>query len=345
MRGPNSTAPTAATAVTKAEAVTVRAFTCLDVRTARSAVVLPQGSLEHEYSQLKRWIEANGGRYSPSVRKGITHLIAGKDAWKNASNAVQAAIKIGAFVVNYEWLEDSLQKRRKLAETKYTWEYLWQKRRREKKMKSLGLLADAKKFNDGCKEASKATGTGMSTSQPRVITRKPKQSKSFFFGDVVNKPFVSAADDLQRRRVEREAAQAKRDEEKAMKKIEQAKTEDTTLPRSSAAPSITSNAETISSPTSVSSHALSTTSFPSSPPEAVIQAKKPALKDLYHFFLDSTGSPDTASAFSKATPSHTFTARLSSSSHQAVELPQTLITNASKRYSTSTKLSTTTPHQ
>lgn len=251
----------------------------------KNLTIAVTGTFDHEYSQLKKWIEANGGRYSPGVRKGITHLIAGKDAWKAASDAVQAAVKIGAFVVTYDWLEDSLHTGRKLAEKKYTWEYKWKEKRAIREMEKTGLLADAKKFNDGCKEAKKATGTGTSKSRPRLVVRKPRQSKSFFFSDVVNVPFVSAADDLKRKREEREAAKAKRAEEQAAKE-----TENRATPASpSATQSFTSHAEAASSPLSTSSNALSTTSFQPAFPVPGEQAKKPSLKDLYHYYLDTTG--------------------------------------------------------
>ena len=249
--------------------------------TLKNLVIAVTGALPHENTQLKKWIEANGGRYSPNVRKGVTHLIAGRDAWKNASDAVQAANKLKAFVVSYDWLEDSLQKRRKLAETRYTWEYLWQERKRGRELKKLGALSDAKKFNDGCEEAKKATGTGTSKSRSRAVIRKPKVSKSFFFADVVNVPFVSAADDLKRRREEREATKAK--------KVEDAKTDRAVSSAPSLARSSTSNAENVSSLSSASSHALSMTSLQSTSPAPGPQAKKPSLKDLYHYYLDTTG--------------------------------------------------------
>ena len=42
------------------------------------------GTLDYDNTQIKKWVEANGGRYSPSVSKHITHLITSKEAWKNA---------------------------------------------------------------------------------------------------------------------------------------------------------------------------------------------------------------------------------------------------------------------
>ncbi|UPX17262.1 uncharacterized protein EKO05_0007628 [Ascochyta rabiei] len=246
----------------------------------KNLVIAVTGTLGADAPQLKKWIEANDGRYSPSVRKGVTHLVTGPDAWKNATDPVQAAVQVGALVVSYDWLEDSLQRKRKLAETKYTWEYLWQERKRRKQMKRLGTLNDTMKFNDGCREANKATSTG--TSKSRTAARKPKPSTSFFFADVVNVPFVSAADDLKRRREEREAGKATRAEEAAASKVEDAKSN---RAGPHAAASLT---EKLSSPSSATSQALGSASLQIAAP-AGLEAKKPSLKDLYHYYLDITG--------------------------------------------------------
>lgn len=218
------------------------------------------GTLDYDNTQIKKWVEANGGRYSPSVSKHITHLITSKEAWKNASDEVQKAVKHQAWVLTYDWLEDSLLKKRKLAETKYSWEDKEQERKRNKEMKKLGFLADTKKFQDGCEAAKKATGTG--TSQPRSRTaRKPRQSRSVLIGDMANVPFVPAAETLRQKREAREEAASQ-----AAKKTSQRPT----------------NALS-SSAASASSHTLT-----SSSPQPLPQAKK-SLKDLYHYFLDATG--------------------------------------------------------
>ncbi|KAJ4321926.1 hypothetical protein N0V94_002638 [Neodidymelliopsis sp. IMI 364377] len=253
----------------------------------KSLVIATTGTLTVETSQLKKWIEANDGRYSPQVRKGVTHLITGKDAWRNATDPVQAAVKVSAWVVTYDWLEDSLHRKRKLAEKKYTWEQLWQEKKRRKEMKKLGELVDTKRFNDGCEEAKKATGSGMSTTR-RSVTRKPKQSKSFFFADVINKPFASAADDLKRRREDRETARAKKVEEDA-RKSEASKSDRLNSCTPSLALSSTSNINSISAPSSATSHAPSAISAQSTSASPGPEAKKPSLKDLYHYYLDVTG--------------------------------------------------------
>lgn len=254
----------------------------------KNLLIAVAGTLEHDATQIKKWIDANGGRYSPNVRRGVTHLITGKDAWKQSSDAVQAANKLGVFVVTFEWLEDSLHKRRRLAEKKYTWEYKTQKKKVEKRLKKMGDQADTKQFEDGCEEIKKVTGSGMSKSRrSRPVVRKPKKSTSVLTGDW-HTPFVSAADDLARRRKERDEATAKKKAEKeAAKQAEIAKSDRAAAP--SMAPSSCSTADNLPSPASGSSHALSTTSFEPGSLACGAQAKKTSLKDLYHYYLDCTG--------------------------------------------------------
>lgn len=56
---------------------------------------------------------------------------------------MKQAKEFGAFVVSYDWLEDSLQSGRKLAERKYTWEVLRDRRRNKKEMLRKGPLVDS----------------------------------------------------------------------------------------------------------------------------------------------------------------------------------------------------------
>lgn len=125
------------------------------------------------YEQLRKWVEANGGRWSPRVVKGVTHLICSKDAYKKKVEAglslcppfrtiatpnnveiVQQAMQLGALIVSYDWLEDSLQRRRKLAESKYTWEVLRRQRKNRKALKRLAPEADSK-FRAWCWEVNR----------------------------------------------------------------------------------------------------------------------------------------------------------------------------------------------
>lgn len=254
-------------------------------------VISVTGNLPHDNSQLKKWIEANGGLYSPNVHKSTTHLLAGKDAWKSASNAVQAAVKQHAWVIQWDWLEDSLLKGRKLAEKQYTWEGKEQDKKRAREMRRLGVAADTKRFVKGCEDAKRATGTGTSKSRPRI--RKPRVSRSVLVGDMVNTPlpFVSAAETLKRKREEREAAKAAKAAEQAARKQKAAtkgvnQTPDADAPSSphSQLPSLPSH----TTASTTSSHTLAATQSSPSPPPST-PAKKPSLKDLYHYYIDASG--------------------------------------------------------
>ncbi|KAI4639794.1 hypothetical protein J4E93_009148 [Alternaria ventricosa] len=160
---------------------------------------------------IKTWIERNGGKYSAKINKSVTHLIASKEAYKKPADAVQQATDLNIHVVSYDWFDDSLQAKKKLGTRKYTWEVLMKERRKKKELKRIGTLADGSKFRKGCENIKGLTGSGtLKTS--RVVARKPRKSKSFFFAtsapSVPSIPFISAKEDLLRRRAEREAALA-----------------------------------------------------------------------------------------------------------------------------------------
>ena len=56
---------------------------------------------------------------------------------------VQEALKLEASIVSYDWLEDSLQKRKKLAEAKYTWEAVKKKQRTDRAIKKMSKSYDS----------------------------------------------------------------------------------------------------------------------------------------------------------------------------------------------------------
>ncbi|KAI4627087.1 uncharacterized protein J4E87_004429 [Alternaria ethzedia] len=169
------------------------------------------GTHPHDAKQIKAWIERNGGKYSAKITKSVTHLIASKEAYKKPADAVQQAHDLNIHVVSYDWFDDSLQAKKKLGTRKYTWEVLMKERRKKKELKRIGTLADGSKFRKGCENIEGLTGSGTSKTSP-VVARKPRKSKSFFFATsapaIAPIPFVSAKEDLLRRRAERAAALA-----------------------------------------------------------------------------------------------------------------------------------------
>ncbi|KAF2851840.1 BRCT domain-containing protein, partial [Plenodomus tracheiphilus IPT5] len=108
-------------------------------------VLATAGTLPHDTSQIKKWIEVNGGTYTSTATKHTTHLIASKEAYKKPHPAVQRASDLGIRIVSFDWFDDSLQARRKLSEKKYTWESLRKEKRKRKEVKRLGELSDGKK--------------------------------------------------------------------------------------------------------------------------------------------------------------------------------------------------------
>jgi len=255
-------------------------------------VIAITGTLTHEPSVIKKWVEANGGKWTARVVPNVTtHLLAAKDAWKRVTDPVMQAAELNIFIVSYDWLEDSLQGKRRLAEKKYTWEHIKADHKRRRQIKKLGTAADGKKFLDGCKKIKELTGSGTSKKLP--LLRKLKPSKSHFFAPTINTPFESALDNLKRRRAEREATDTKAKAERAARQAV-LKTSGTTqdapieIEDESTTPNSLPTPPGFLSPSS-SQTTTATTPSPDSTPTVVPQAKKPVLKDLYHFYLDVTG--------------------------------------------------------
>ncbi|KAF2822132.1 hypothetical protein CC86DRAFT_96262 [Ophiobolus disseminans] len=236
-------------------------------------VIAITGTLPAEPCNIKKWVEANGGRWSARVGNHVTHLITGKDAWKKVTHPVMQAAELNIFIVSYDWFEDSLQGKRKLAEKKYTWEMIKRDRKRRREIKKLGAAADG-------------------TSQKLPTERKAKPSTSHFFAASINTKFVSATDDLKRRRAEREAAEAAEKAAKAAKKawlqssgIAQAPINiEDEYPASGSMPTPPASVSPVRAIPSKDLSAPLTAKATAEP-----QAKKPTLKDLYHYYLDSTG--------------------------------------------------------
>ncbi|KAG9194208.1 hypothetical protein G6011_04243 [Alternaria panax] len=246
------------------------------------------GTHPHDAKQMRTWIERNGGRYSAKITKSVTHLIASKEAYEQLAHAVQQATDLGIYVVSYDWFDDSLQGKKKLSAKKYTWEVLVKERRKKKQLKRLGTPADGSKFRKGCEKIEELTGSGTSKKSP-AVTRKPRKSKSFFFSTstlaVSPTPFVSAKEDLLRRRAERETALADdavvRERQGSVPIIDL--TDDSTNPVNRCPSSSASKAV---SPTKPVPKNLKSTRSSS---KKVPQAKISHWKEDYHYYQDVTG--------------------------------------------------------
>jgi hypothetical protein len=110
----------------------------------KNLIITSTGDLPHKPSQLQKWVEANGGRWVPKPTKGLTHLLCSKEHFRKSVEAVTKAQKLGAHIVTYDWLEDSLQRKRKLAERKYAWAGLEKERRKRKERKRVAAICDSK---------------------------------------------------------------------------------------------------------------------------------------------------------------------------------------------------------
>ena len=222
-------------------------------------------ALPHEPQRIKQWIQANGGAYSTKVAKGVTHLIASKDAWKKSIDLVKQASDLQIPIVSFDWLEDSLQSRRKLSEKKYTWKLLRRESKKKKQLKKMGVVADGKRFREGCEQAGELTGSGTLDS---ATTSKPRHSKSFFFpAPTPSKPPEE----------DKEVEEEIEDESPAWTRSSSGSVTSSPAARTTASPEKTKLPSLTESPAMLSA----------SP--KVPQAKIPHFKDLYHYYLDDTG--------------------------------------------------------
>ncbi|KAF2122637.1 hypothetical protein BDV96DRAFT_639212 [Lophiotrema nucula] len=128
------------------------------------------------HDQLKKWVDANGGKWCPKVSQGITHLICSKENWKKQVDAVTTAQELGAQIVSYDWLEDSLMSKKKLAEKNYTWGVLSKERKDKKTMKRTAEKFDTLRFKQGSDQAYEDLGTGTSKSKPKPRSKTSASS-------------------------------------------------------------------------------------------------------------------------------------------------------------------------
>ena len=85
---------------------------------------------EYPYAKVSGWISNLGGNASTTVTMSTTHVVATDKAWKRKDPAVAAALKSNEEddadikIVNFDWLEDSVNTRSKKRENPYLWEKL-----------------------------------------------------------------------------------------------------------------------------------------------------------------------------------------------------------------------------
>lgn len=80
------------------------------------------GTLTKTRDEISTLIEENGGTVASSVTKKVTHLITTEEDFAAASNKVETAKKNGIFIVNEDWLHDSIKDGSAKDEKKYSLE-------------------------------------------------------------------------------------------------------------------------------------------------------------------------------------------------------------------------------
>jgi hypothetical protein len=111
-------------------------------------------------NDMKRWIAHAGGTYSSRVTARTTHLVCSAKHW-DAKHAVvvNAMQKYGKkiAIVNYDWLEDCLLKKRMYVPRKYNWRKDAVKGPREERLRELleGLGVSLPVKTDGGQKKAK----------------------------------------------------------------------------------------------------------------------------------------------------------------------------------------------
>ncbi|KAH0555999.1 hypothetical protein GP486_006058 [Trichoglossum hirsutum] len=104
---------------------------------------------------IQRWVEAAGGVFASKVDKNTTHLVCSWKDYKARVPKVKEALKKSeVHIVTYDWLEDSLQKRRPRKErAAYLLKNVEKQKRREDKLIKRGIKEADKKLRKGAKKA------------------------------------------------------------------------------------------------------------------------------------------------------------------------------------------------
>ncbi|KAI9792733.1 MAG: hypothetical protein M1816_001832 [Peltula sp. TS41687] len=104
---------------------------------------------------LERWVVLNGGKFSSTITKDVTHLICTWDDWKNKAPKVKHALDLGTVdIVTYDWLEDSIMDKKLKRETPYLLMTVEKGRRKREKKEKKKIIAAKERFSDGCAQAN-----------------------------------------------------------------------------------------------------------------------------------------------------------------------------------------------
>ncbi|OTA91612.1 hypothetical protein M434DRAFT_13059 [Hypoxylon sp. CO27-5] len=104
-------------------------------RIFNECVIAVAGFIDHKYNKVNvsRWTLLHGGSFDTVVDKGVTHVLTTPTEFKKKTEQIEMALKINAHIVTAEWLEDSLNAKRKLNEEEYSLDVDRKKELKEKK--------------------------------------------------------------------------------------------------------------------------------------------------------------------------------------------------------------------
>ncbi|KAI9866162.1 MAG: hypothetical protein M1813_001723 [Trichoglossum hirsutum] len=108
-------------------------------------------------ADIQRWVEAAGGAFASKVDKKVTHLVSSWKDYKARVAKVKEALKNSDIhIVSYDWLEDSLQKRRPRKERgAYLMKNVEKQKRKEEKLIMRGIKKVDKKISKIEKKSEK----------------------------------------------------------------------------------------------------------------------------------------------------------------------------------------------
>ncbi|KAI0841765.1 hypothetical protein F5Y06DRAFT_307690 [Hypoxylon sp. FL0890] len=93
-------------------------------RTLKGCVIAIAVTLDDDWNEenVSRWTTLNGGTFITEVDESVTHVLATAEQYKKKVPTIKKALEFRAHIVTKDWLEDSLNKKRKLKEKEYSLE-------------------------------------------------------------------------------------------------------------------------------------------------------------------------------------------------------------------------------
>ncbi|KAI9753147.1 MAG: hypothetical protein M4579_005310 [Chaenotheca gracillima] len=103
------------------------------------------------HKNIQRWIQLNGGTPTQEVDEYTTHLLCTPEDWEKKAPQVRRARRLNdVFIVVFDWLEDSLIRKRPLRETPYLLAKLQKEKNKLLRKKLDAKKAAIRRFHQGC---------------------------------------------------------------------------------------------------------------------------------------------------------------------------------------------------